>query len=204
MGTPTWAFTESWSSTLTFGGAFLTSLLGFAALPDQGHTFSKSSYTLLSLLFAALIGLAPGVYNLFRAPVQVRTDATTLTIQYQGVVALFLVAGVFTMTGVLAQLSLLGCLFSDLATAGLMSTPTASAFRRLSVVLLFALGFYAVISAAQTVIYQSAPERQGDSKAEKGVSWDALRKTAYLRGQGPLSGDEGKGIGGALPDWRLL
>jgi hypothetical protein len=149
MGTPAWSFTESWSSTLTIGGAVLTSLLGFTTLPEQGHHFDKKSYALLSLLLAAVIALAPGVYNLFRKPIQ-----STSPVKYQGIVLMFLLAGLLTMTASLAQLSLVRFLVLDTARAGLMSTGLAGAFGNLCRALQGALWVYAAVSVVQTVLSQ--------------------------------------------------
>src|SRR4029450_11891064 len=128
MGVPKWDFTQSWSSTLTVAGAALTGLFSYTGLPEHGHRFGKPSYALLSVLFAALIGLAPAVYNLVRVPVQLKRADETLDIQYQGFVVLFLLAGVLTMTGVLAQIGLLHELMADIGDADLLSRSASAAF----------------------------------------------------------------------------
>jgi hypothetical protein len=198
MGEATWSFDGSWSSTLTIGGSMLTALVTFSALPEQGHLFSRRSYMLLSLLFAGLIGLAPGVYNLFRKPLQVTSDTASLAIQYQGLVCCFFVAGVFTMTGVFAQLALLQHLLADLATGGLLSTGTSADLRRVIFLLQGVLWAYAFSSAALTAIQQSTPSL--------GPAAVQFRKLPSLRSTGASyeSADPRGQVGHALPKWRLL
>jgi hypothetical protein len=145
MGSPTWSFTESWSSTMTIGGAILTSILGFAALPEQGHALSKKTYGMLSLLAAALVSLAPGVYNFFRVPTGTKTESQA-AIQYQGYVLLFLAAAFLTLTGVLTQFGLLYLLFGDIARAGLVSMMTGLFFRVVTLILGILLWLHAVTS----------------------------------------------------------
>jgi hypothetical protein len=181
MGGPTWSFTDSWSSTLTVAGAMFTAVIGFAGLPDQGHIFSKRTYGILSLTLTGLIGLAPGVYNVFRKPVT-HTVGTATVVQYQGFVLFFLVAALFTMTGVVAQLGVLRALFADIAAASVLSTTTADAFGLLFDGLQALLLLYAVVSIAQTLHAQSAPPAW-----KAGVA--AVRPDALAQ---------------RLPDWSLL
>jgi len=192
MGSPTWDFTKSWSSTLTLAGAGLATLFALTSLPEHGHHFGKVTYALLSTLFAALIGLAPAVYNLFRDPVQSKADDGTVDIQYQGFVLLFLAAGVLTMTGVFAQLRLLRDLVDDLAKAALLSSPASDAFWSLFLFLQVALFMYAVVSACQAILKQGTPKAEavGEQPAK-------FRRTGALAD----ANDRSKR---ALPDWPLL
>jgi hypothetical protein len=169
-------------------------------VPDQCHFFSKKTYVLLSYLFAALTGLAPGVYNLFREPVQATDDTSTTTIQYQGLVFLFLVGGVFTMTGVFAQLNLTWYLLADLTNAGALSAAIASDLQRLIVVLAAALWIYGVVSAAQAAVQQSEPASQPTGlnlKVAKSLKRAGMPLAALDRKSNPEPVH-------ALPDWRLL
>ncbi|HZF12324.1 MAG TPA: hypothetical protein VFE33_26345 [Thermoanaerobaculia bacterium] len=65
---------------------------------------SKKTYVIVSLLLAAIVGLAPDVYSLFNRTVQTQDDSGTSVPQTQGYVVLFLAAALCTLTGVLAQL----------------------------------------------------------------------------------------------------
>lgn len=187
MGKPLWSFTESWSSTVTIGAAVMTSLVGFAGLPEQGHTLSKSTYGVMSLITVGLIGLAPGVYNLFRKPVETEAvDGVPGPIQYQGLVVMFLVAALFTVTGALAQLGLLKFLVADLAVAGIVAQPTARALEVLWWGLQGVSLLYAVLSLLQTV------------KAQTTTGADGAAAKLFLRRRGAAARST------ALPDWNLL
>ncbi len=190
MGSPTWSFTESWSSTLTIAGTILTGLLGFAGLPDYGHTMSRKTYGIASLLFSTLIMLAPGVYNLFRKTTQVKNEAGMLVPQTQGIVLFFLAAALLTTTGVLAQLKLLNALFSDLAGAAIISMTTASVFGFICLMLQFVLCVYAAASSAQTVKEQA--------EFQKAIKEGTQRQDAAgKRFEAALASPR-------LPDWPLL
>lgn len=187
MGKPLWSFTESWSSTVTIGAAVMTSLVGFAGLPEQGHTLSKSTYGVMSLITVGLIGLAPGVYNLFRKPVETEAvGGVPAPVQYQGLVVMFLVAALFTVTGALAQLGLLKFLVADLAVAGIVAQPTATALEVLWWGLQGVSLLYAVLSLLQTV------------KAQTTQGADEAAAKLFLRGRGAAARST------ALPDWTLL
>lgn len=114
MGPPSWNFGDSWGTNITVGGALLTTLLGFSALPEQTHYLNKTAYLSLSLIFAALITVAPSIYALLRTPVNVA--GATLP-QYQGYVLSFALASGVTVWGALGQLETVGLLFDELADA---------------------------------------------------------------------------------------
>lgn len=186
MGRPTWTFADSWSSTLTVAGAMFTAVIGFAGLPDQGHMFSKRTYGILSLTLTGLIGLAPGIYNVFRKPVERQAGGVT-TVQYQGFVAFFLLAVLFTMTGVVAQLGVLRALFTDLAAASVVSVETAEAFGKLFRGLQGLLLVYAAVSVAQTLRGQSI-------RTKKHLALEAAAVKAAVAAP----------VADPLPDWPLL
>jgi len=114
MGPPAWNFADSWGTNITVGGGLLTTLLGFGALPEQTHYLNKTAYLCLSLIFAALITVAPSIYALLRTPVNVPGAPTP---QYQGYVFSFALASGVTVWGALGQLGTVGLLFHELAAA---------------------------------------------------------------------------------------
>jgi hypothetical protein len=154
MGTPTWTFTDSWSSTMCVAGSIVTPILTFAGLPEQGYTLSRSTYGIASLISAGLIGLAPGIYNLFRKPVPAPAG-TSMT--YQGFVSMFLIAAVFTVSGSLAQLGLLRLVGRDLAVAGVIAPDLADALARLWWILQAGIVIYAGVSIRQTLMTEATP-----------------------------------------------
>lgn len=114
---PPWT-PRSWSSNLAIGGALLTSLLGLAALPAHTHYMAKASYTVLSPFFAALIALAPAVYDLIKAG-GTPTPANALR--------MFGAAAAITLWATLGQLGTAAFLFLELKAARAISGVAAVA-----------------------------------------------------------------------------
>jgi hypothetical protein len=108
---PPWTL-RSWSSNLAIGGALLTSLLGLMALPTHTHYMAKASYTVLSPFFAALIALAPAVYDLMKAG-GTPTPSSALR--------LFGTAAAITLWATLGQLGTTVFLFLELEAARVVS-----------------------------------------------------------------------------------
>jgi hypothetical protein len=65
---PKWGL-ESWASHLTAAGGILGTVLGSASLPETPTQIDKSSVTALSLAFAALVVVAPFVFEAVQRPV---------------------------------------------------------------------------------------------------------------------------------------
>lgn len=151
MGGATWSFTESWSSTITVAAGLLTTFVGLAGLPEQGHILSRGAYGVASALSAALITLAPGVYNLFRRPIVVPVAGGPDKIEYQGLVVMFIAAAAFTISGALAQLGLLRFVLRDLAWAGVISHPLADHMAIVWFALQGATLLYALTSMIRTI-----------------------------------------------------
>jgi hypothetical protein len=64
---PKWSF-DSWATTLTGVGALLGTVLGDATLPDVPRQIDKDSLVQLNLLFAAVLVIAPFVFQAIRPP----------------------------------------------------------------------------------------------------------------------------------------
>jgi hypothetical protein len=139
------------------------------------------------------VALAPGVYNLFRKAVQTQSAAGVSGVQYQGRVVLFLVAGLFTMTGALAQLGVLSFLMDDIAAVGMLSPSTADFFKYLSIALQALLWVYAVASIVEAIHLQSTPAAEAVGSQPKRL----LR--AGIQGDATIAN-----VKAALPDWPLL
>ncbi|MGE5113372.1 MAG: hypothetical protein ACM3JB_21105 [Acidobacteriaceae bacterium] len=111
LGPPSWNFSDSWGTNITVAGAVLSTLLSFSALPEQTHYLNKIAYLCLSLIFSALITIAPSIYALIRTPVNVQGSDTP---QYQGYVVPFAIASGVTLWGALGQLGTVALLFGEL------------------------------------------------------------------------------------------
>src|ERR1700730_2122132 len=64
---PKWSF-ESWATHLTAVGALLGTVLGSASLPETPTQIDKTSLVALSLLFGALVVVAPFVFEAIQRP----------------------------------------------------------------------------------------------------------------------------------------
>jgi hypothetical protein len=103
IGDPTWDFSKSWASNVTVVGAILGTVLSAKVLPATTVVVSPSGYTALSLLFGALVVVAP---LLFVATRKGRADAKGPV--YTGYGWAFLVASSVTLWGVIGQLTTVG------------------------------------------------------------------------------------------------
>lgn len=174
MGSATWSFSDSWGTNIAVGGALLNTLVAFSALPDQTHYLSKNSYVCVSMIFGAVITVAPSVYSLIRTPVLTGPNPT---IQYQGYVGSFALASGLTAWGAIGQVVTVAFLFAELASARLFSV---SVLLCLTAVLALIAGFL-LLYEGRTIVQIA--------RLQKAVS-DASAKG----GGGPA----------ALPSWSLL
>jgi hypothetical protein len=172
MGPPAWNFSDSWGTNITIGGALLTSVLGFSALPEQIHYLNKTAYLDLSLIFAALIAIAPAIYALLRTPV---VEAGSSTLQYQGYVLFFALASGVTVWGAIGQIETVGLLFCELGEVGQISH---AVLLSLLTILCFVIALLLVY--AGRTIYQIASMQhsiikvRGESVSRHLPSWPVL------------------------------
>ena len=103
IGDPTWDFSKSWASNVTVVGAILGTVLSAKILPAATVVVSANGYTALSLLFGALVVLAP---LLFVASRSGKPDAKGPV--YTGHGWAFLLASLVTLWGVIGQLVTVG------------------------------------------------------------------------------------------------
>lgn len=152
MGPSTWNFSDSWGTNITVGGALLTTLLGFGALPDPTHYCSRVAYFCLSLLFAGLITLGPSIYALFRTPVYA---PGSLILQYQGYVWSFTIASGIVVWGTLGQLETIALVFAELEHSKVLSATVTTTFAVVVGLVWILLLFYG---------YQTITELPGQQK----------------------------------------
>lgn len=165
MGPLNWSFEKSWGANVTLGGALLITLIGITIFPDHPQLMAKSSYTLLQVLFGALVSLAPLVYNLIHQNVEVKTN-NVATINTQGYVALFLIAGGLVLWAATGQVITLGVLTEEFVRGGALDQMTGRALQGLAILLyalLLVYGFRSLyrtpkqISATADIAGQTTP-----------------------------------------------
>jgi hypothetical protein len=126
MGSPTWNFGDSWGTNIAVGGALLNTLVTFSALPDQTHYLNKISYVCLSMIFGAVITVAPSLYALVRTAVVVPVPGGNPAIQYQGYVGCFALASAVIAWGAIGQLVTVAFLLLELWSAKTISVSVLS------------------------------------------------------------------------------
>jgi hypothetical protein len=151
IGSASWA--DSWGSNVTLGSSILTTFIGLVVFPEYTRYLPKSTYSVFSLAFPALVGLSPVIFGLIRSPS--RDSGGRLT--YHGYVFGFALAAVFTLWGTFGQLgTLVAALFELLATPAF---PPLFAIVLLGVASVLTIGmvFYGGKSVKEIVDAASAP-----------------------------------------------
>ena len=216
MGSSTWDFSQSWASNFAVAGTVLTTLLGFSGLGEYGKYMSKNSYWCLSILFGALVMLAPAVYNFTRrsisVPVPDPDDPNNISgVRLEGHVLGFLLASFVTLWAVLGQFFITAFVLRELVDLGPLPSSAATAFIGVIILLAALLLVYSFVTIYFTVKKQvnhhrkwlSMKKEEAVSQAETTVKaarlpasqiQDAVTKaSAVIDQQKPL-----------LPKWPLL
>ncbi len=153
MGGTNWTFEKSWGVNVTLGSALLVTLIGLTIFPDRPRLMTKMSYSILQILFGALVSLAPLVYNLIRREVQVN-NANTWGVNIQGYVIMFLIAGGLVLWAAMGQVATLAVLTEEFVRAGALDAYSARTLQGLAVLLFLLLlmyGFRSLYQTAKTV-----------------------------------------------------
>jgi len=153
MGSPNWSFEKSWGANLTLGGALLITLLGLTIFPDRPLLMTKASYSLLQVLFGAIVSLAPLVYNLIRREVQVNIGGVP-RVEVQGYVITFLIAGGLVLWAAMGQVVTLSVVAEELIFGGALEQPVGRTLQGLATLLFLLLlvyGFRSLYLTAKTV-----------------------------------------------------
>lgn len=202
MGGATWSFQQSWGSNVTIGAGILSTLVTAIAFPAHPHYMDRNSYTLLQVLFAALVTLAPLVYGLLRPGVQAGGAATAGA---QGYVYMFLLAGALVLWAALGQLATLGVLVGEFSKAESLDAWLGLALITLAAGLALLLLAYGIRTLYQTprLASQAAaaappPPPPPPPPASEGGATESA-ETKGVEAGGPAAADEG-----APPEWPLL
>ncbi|MFL6214768.1 MAG: hypothetical protein ACJ74J_12860 [Blastocatellia bacterium] len=174
MGLPAWS-----SSSLATNLGFITSLAAATAnllVPVKPHLLQKSEYTTLSMLFAALITVAPLAYSSIR--LQPQSDGSAATPNYKGYVVLLILTNIITLWGAFGALTVVAFYFIELAEAHLLS-PFASWVFLISLVLIgLLLILYAISSTLVTVRASTSdggePVRVSGETTSQPLRWPLL------------------------------
>jgi hypothetical protein len=146
---PQWNFATSFASNFTIGTGLLTPLLGATVTTDALHYMTKAHYTVLSILFAALLILAPAIFWFFSSPQEIPTPTGQTSTVSVGSIRLFLATAALMICAVLGQLITVGLAIAEVQFRGYI------AYAPLTVMLclLLVAGTGTIVSAAKTGSY---------------------------------------------------
>jgi hypothetical protein len=182
---PKWSF-ESWATTLTAVGAIVGTVVASAAYPSDPVEISKDSLVAMTLLFGALVVIAPFVFQALRNP---RSDAADQEAGLWGYSWALLLACAITCWAVLGELGCLSLLCRELIGSGGWRSAALAAIGALAAMALYYF-WVTVSSLAKTdweAVVSAGPTA---SNAEIKVSPDA-EKRLYIGVAGPPpAGDE--------------
>lgn len=162
MGSPTWSFSDSWGTNIAAVGALLNPLLSFSALPDQTFYLNKNSNLCLSLIFGAVIALAPSIYSLVRTPAPAPPPGSGTAIQYQGYVGFFILASLLTAWGAMGQVITIALLFAELSNVHTISHSISVCL----VVVLAVIGLLLLIYEGRTIVQTSKLQKDAQAAIE--------------------------------------
>jgi len=153
MGGVNWSFERSWGANVTLGGALLITLLGLTMFPDRPQLMTKASYSLLQVLFGAIVSLAPLVYNLIHREVQVNVGGVP-RVEVQGYVITFLIAGGLVLWAAMGQVVTLSVVAEELIFGGALEQSVGRTLQGLATLLFLLLlvyGFRSLYLTAKTM-----------------------------------------------------
>ena len=105
LGSPSWDFAKSWTSTLTVAGAILSAALTLSALPELTQFASKPGYGTLVLLFSLVVLFAPIAFvGFMRGEVKQGKDGKFLVVN-EGNGLLFFFTCFLTLAAGLGQIA---------------------------------------------------------------------------------------------------
>lgn len=155
MGSATWSFQQSWGANVTIGAGLLGTLLTLFAFPDHPSVMDKDSYSALQVLFAAIVTLAPLVYGLIRYDIQANTNGLA-SVDAQGYVIMFLLAGGLVLCGAIGQVATMGTLIEEFILGGRLQQSVGRALQTLAALLCVLLITYGLRSLYLTAKHLSA------------------------------------------------
>jgi hypothetical protein len=147
MGGPQWSFGSSFASNFTVGTALLTLVLGGSMISDTLHYMTKTHYMVLSLLFAAILLVAPSLFSFFSEQKEIPSTSGPAVMAPTGTVRLFIWTSTLMVAAVIGQLFTVGLAMDEVRYRGYLDLIVFSLF----VGLLAVAGFAACLSATRVV-----------------------------------------------------
>ena len=138
---PKWSF-ESWATHLTAVGALLGTVLGTASLPETPTQIDKTSLVALSVLFGALVVVAPFIFEAIQRP-RPRVSAEGESEGDSGFVGVLLLSCAITFGAVIGETVTLGLAAWEITGGG-----TGGVLIEIGLAVLIALAIYYVTVTA--------------------------------------------------------
>lgn len=132
----TWDYSKSWASNVGVAGAVIQLFVAAIATLDQPVHMSKAGYSLTGVLLAAIVLLAPAVYNMLAGTTGTRRRFA------------FLLACLLTIWGAFGQLAELCLVIDEFGAAGVLSVGAVHQFCGVLVGAAIFIASYAISTAA--------------------------------------------------------
>jgi len=123
IGGASWNFSSSWASNIVAFGTAFSALIQLTMFPEKPAFGSRTEYAFLAAFSLALVALAPAVQQLTNQ-IHVDESGGTPVLTTSSSVFGFLLATVFTMSGVFLQIALQILIIVELSTAAIVNKPT--------------------------------------------------------------------------------
>jgi len=204
-----------------FAHEFIRHRCRFAYLPTIAsgpnacalHYMTKLNYTVLSVLFAALLLLAPAIFSFFSSPQPSSSQGGEDAVAFVGKLGLFITTAGFMVGAVIGQLVTVGLAVAEIQFRGYINDPTMIGFLALLLAAVVGTLLYAYKSA-RSYLDQMQPEedtrRDVESILAKVASGHRLERFDW-NGAPELTSPEKKTLdhlvkkhGPAIPKWNMF
>lgn len=160
MGGPQWGFGTSFATNFTVGTGLLGLVLGGSVITDALHYLTKFHYVLLSLLFAALLLIAPALFSFFSRQQKFPSSSGPAVMAPAGWVWLYIVTSALMVGAVVGQLVTVGFAMAEVKHRGYLGDLLLD----FVLVLLFATVVGTVVCAANVVPSYLKQQQEADSQ----------------------------------------
>jgi hypothetical protein len=118
MGGPQWGFGTSFATNFTVGTGLLSLILGGSVITDALHYLTKTHYLLLSLVFAALLLIAPALFTFFSKQQKFPSSSGPPVVAAVGWVWLYILTSTLMLGAVVGQLITVGLVMAEVQYRG--------------------------------------------------------------------------------------
>src|SRR5262249_53526504 len=128
MGGAQWSFGTSFATNFTVGTGLLSLVLGGSVITDALHYMTKAHYVILSLLFAAILLIAPALFTFFSTPHEFPSKENPVVVAQAAPVWFFLLTSALMVGAFFGQLYTVGLAMDEVRYRGYLSCGTFTVF----------------------------------------------------------------------------